>query len=118
MPRGVLGLNAAQGANNPPCGELSIPAPAVAPPAVDQAETQQQDHGADKSVQDRRDDSDTQMNAEPGQEPIPDESADQADQQIPDQPETSAFHHTAGEPPGNDSDKNNDQQALVGKMHD
>jgi hypothetical protein len=96
----------------------SIPTPAVAKPAIDQAENQQQHHGANERIQDRRDHSHAKMNAETRQQPIADKCADKAYQQISDQSEPSAFHNAAGEPPRNNSDEKNNQQALIGQMHD
>ena len=45
------------------------------------------------------------------------ESADQADDQIADQPEAAALHHPPRQPAGDDANNEYDQKALVRKEH-
>ena len=55
------------------------------------------------------------MNAQSRQQPVADEGADQADDQIADEPKSAALHDSAGQPAGNNSDDKDDEKALVGK---
>src|SRR5690348_6491807 len=57
------------------------------------------------------------METEPRQQPIADKCADQADDQIADQPKSAALHHSAGEPSRDNSDDQDDEETLVGKVH-
>src|SRR6516225_6517519 len=58
------------------------------------------------------------MNVKSRQKPISDKCANKANDQIADQSETAAPHHEAGQPPGNNPDKNNCHQTLIGQVHD
>src|SRR5271156_4937551 len=85
----------------------SPPAPAasvITAAATEQPEQQQKHHGPYKGVDDQRDNADPEVNAKLRHQPVADEGADQADQQIADQSETATLHHPAGQIPGNDSD--------------
>jgi hypothetical protein len=44
------------------------------------------------------------MNAKLGQQPVPDQRADDSDQQIADQPEAGTSNDLAGQPAGDDAD--------------
>jgi hypothetical protein len=57
------------------------------------------------------------METELGQQPVADKRPDQANDQVADQTETAAFHHSAGEPSGDNSDDQDDEETLIGKMH-
>src|SRR5215471_17750458 len=58
------------------------------------------------------------MDMKSRQKPISDKCANKANDQIADQSETAAPHHEAGQPSGNNPDKNNCQQTLIGQVHD
>jgi hypothetical protein len=58
------------------------------------------------------------MNTKSRQQPIANERADQTDQQITDQSETTTLHHPAGEPACNNSNYDDDQKTLIGQVHD
>src|SRR6202012_5256387 len=85
---------------------------------VDEAQEQQQHHGADKGVEDCSHNADAEMNAEPWQQPVADERADKADEKITNKSEAAAVHDTAGKPAGHDADQDNHQQTLIGQMHE
>jgi hypothetical protein len=70
--------------------------PSSAKASVQKAQDQQENHGANKGVHNCGNDSDAEMNAKPWQQPISDECADEANNQIADQSKAAAFHHTAG----------------------
>ncbi len=52
-----------------------------------------------------------------GIQPIADEGADQADNQVTDQAEAATRHHAAGQVAGDNSDDKDDEKALIGKIH-
>jgi hypothetical protein len=58
------------------------------------------------------------MNPKLRQQPVADKGANQANDQITDKSETAAFHHSAGEPAGDNANKDDDQDAFVGQAHD
>src|SRR5579862_344852 len=83
-------------------GRSALPPPAPARPVTptataDQAKQKQKHDRADESVDNER--------------------ADQADDQIADEAKPTASHHAAGEPAGDNSDDDDDQKALIGKVH-
>src|SRR5689334_9619642 len=97
-----------------------LPAPSPPPPTqatADEPEQEQQHHGSDKGVEDQRDDAGAEMDTEPRQQPVADERTDQANNQIADQSETAAFHHSAGKPSGDNADDQDDQKTFVRQMH-
>jgi hypothetical protein len=88
---------------------LPTPAPPTPSPTTPYEAKDQQEHDcAYEGIHDQRDYAYTEVNAQSRQQPITDESADEADYQIPDQPKATPFHHSACQPPGNDSDDNDD----------
>jgi len=58
------------------------------------------------------------MNAEPRQQPVADERAYDADDDVADDAETLAAHDLTGEPSGDETYKQDNQKTFVGKMHD
>jgi hypothetical protein len=95
----------------------SAPAPISPATPANEAKDEQQYDCTYKSVDNQRDNSHTEMNVEPRQQPITDESAQQSNYQVPDQPESPASHHLSCQPTGNEPNQNNDQEALIRQMH-
>jgi hypothetical protein len=89
----------------------------LAPSAANQPEQQEKHHGAYESVQNQRDDAAAEVNTDARQQPIADKRADQAYNQIADQSEAAAFHHSAGEPARNNANNQDDQETFIGQMH-
>jgi hypothetical protein len=52
------------------------------------------------------------------QQPIADECANQTDQQITDQSKSTTLHHPARQPTGNNANNNDNQETLIGQVHD
>ena len=57
------------------------------------------------------------MDADPRQQPIADKRADQANNQVTDQSEAAAFHYSPGQPSGDDPNQKNNEQTLIGQVH-
>ena len=57
------------------------------------------------------------MDAELGQQPAPDEGADDSDDEIADDPEPGALHDLTGQPPGNQADEQYDEKAFARHVH-
>jgi hypothetical protein len=93
------------------------PAPA-APAAADQSQDQQKHNGSNEGIDDQSHDTRPKVNPKLRQQPITDEGTDQTDEQIADQSKTATLHHPACQITGNDSDENDDEQTLIGQMHD
>jgi hypothetical protein len=99
---------------------LPAPAPAasVAPTAAQQPQDQQKDNGANEGIQNETNHSRPEVNPKSRQQPIADKGANQTDQQIADQSKSAPLHHPACQPPGNNANDNDDQQTLIGQVHD
>src|SRR5262249_36037440 len=95
----------------------SSPATSTESSTANQAKQQQKNDGAYEGIQNERDDTGAEMNADARQQPVTDESADQTDEQIANQPDAAALHTPPAQPPGNDADDKNDQETLMGKIH-
>jgi len=93
-------------------------APAAAPAtAADQPDNEQQQDGADGGVDDRADDSDAEMQAELRHQPIADEGANDADDQVTNDPKSGSLHDFTGQPPGDKPDQQDDQKTFGGQVH-
>jgi hypothetical protein len=68
--------------------------------AFDQGDNDQNDHGADRRVDDRGHDSGAEIDAESRQQPSGYHRADNADDDIPDKPEAAPFDDQSCEPAG------------------
>src|SRR5215813_5603270 len=95
----------------------SSPATSTESSTANQAKQQQKNDGAYEGIQNERDDTGAEMNADARQQPVTDESADQTDDQIANQSEAAALHNPTGQPAGNDADDQNDQETLIGQIH-
>jgi hypothetical protein len=94
--------------------EAALPAP---PPAADEPDDQKQYDRADRGVDDRADEAGAKMKSDPGQEPMADESADNANGEIANQAEAGAADNFAGQPPSDNADNDNNNEALIRKVH-
>jgi len=52
------------------------------------------------------------------QQPITDECADQTDEQVTDQSKTTTLHHPACQPTGYNADNDDNDETLIGQVHD
>jgi hypothetical protein len=96
----------------------AAPSRPVTPTAsADQSKKEEQYHGANEGVDDQSDHADAEMDTELRQQPVADESADQADDKIANQAESAAARHTPGKPAGNNADDKDHQKTLIGKVH-
>jgi hypothetical protein len=107
----------------PPLVGLSLlpaPAPAapVAPTAVNQPQDHQKDNSPNEGVQDQRNNSHPEVNPKSRQQPITDKCADQTNQQITDQSKSTTLHHPTCQPSGNNTNNNDNQETLIGQVHD
>src|SRR4051794_31655575 len=99
------------------CPSSPAPAPAPSAAATNEPDEQQQNQSADRGVDDRRNDTGAEMDAEPRKDPAADESADDPDQEIADDAEPGALHDLACQPSGNEADQQDDQEAFTGHVH-
>src|SRR5215472_8337864 len=97
---------------------LPASAPAPAPPtSANQPKQQKKNHRAYQGIKNQGDNPGAKMNADPWQQPIADKGADQANNQVTDQPKAAAFHQPAGEPPRDNADDQYDEKTLIGERH-
>jgi hypothetical protein len=81
---------------------------------ANQAKQQEKYNGSDKGIDDQGDNPDPEVNTQPRQQPIANEGADQTDQQVSNESKAATLHHPARQIAGNDSDNDDDEEALVG----
>src|ERR1700730_18260189 len=91
--------------------KLPTAAPAAATPK--QPDDQKQHDGTDSGVDDRADNPHAKVDTDARQQPIADERADNADDQVTDQSEAGPLDNLTGQPPGDETDKNDDKQTFV-----
>jgi hypothetical protein len=100
-------------------GVRLLPPPAPAPTAAKAAATSQQPNhkqkqdGANGGVDDRRDNPGPEMDAELRQQPATNERADNAYDEIADEPESGPPHDLAGQPAGHKTDHHYDQKTFI-----
>src|SRR5713226_2515168 len=87
------------------------PSPSAA--SVDQPEHDQKQHGADGGGDDGGDDAGAKVDAQLGQQPAADQGADDPDADVRDETEAGAAHDVSGKPPGNKTDKQNDEKTFT-----
>src|ERR1700722_4363193 len=93
------------------------PAPISTPPrrtalSPDQPQDDQEDHRADKCVDDGGDKARADIDTELRQQPPGDDRADNAAHDVPQQPVAAAFDHHPGKPAGDGSDDQPNNDAL------
>jgi len=87
------------------------------PAASNQAHDEQEQYGTDGRVDDRTDQSGPEMDPELGQQPASKEGAQDSDDKVADESEAGPLHDLAGEPAGNEADKQYNQQAFARYVH-
>jgi hypothetical protein len=91
-----------------------LPAPST---TSNEAHDQQEQYGTDSGVDDCTDQSGPEMDAELGQQPASDKGTQDSDDKVADESEAGPLHDLAGEPAGNEADKQYDQQAFARHVH-
>src|SRR5271170_3222166 len=100
---------------------LTLPPAASAPasaPAASKATSQEPNHkqkqdGADGSVDDRGDNSGTEMDTDSRQHPVANECADNAYYEIADEAESGPPHDLSGQPTGDKTNEQYDQKTFI-----
>src|SRR5712691_10719092 len=87
------------------------PSPSAA--SVDEPEHDQKQDSADRRGDDGGDDAGAEVDAQPWQQPAADQGADDPDADVRDEAEAGAAHDVAGKPPGNKTDKQNDEKTFT-----
>jgi hypothetical protein len=101
---------AAQALSPPPA---SLPSPA----AANEAHDEQKQYGTYCGVDNCIDQSGPEMDAELGQHPASDQGTQQSDDKVADEPKAGSLHELARQPAGNETHKQDDQQALARHVH-
>src|ERR1700736_5425090 len=89
------------------------PSAAPSPSAADEPENQQEQHRADRGVDDRSDNTHANVDAELRQQPVADEGAYDSDDEVAEDPIPGAAHDLAGQPSGNDADQQDDEETFT-----
>jgi hypothetical protein len=82
-------------------------------PSVDEPENNQQQDGADCSGNDRRNDPSAEVDAQSGQQPIPDKGPDDPDAEVGNETEASTAYNFASQPSRDDADQQNNEKAFT-----
>src|SRR5260370_23624617 len=98
---------------------------AVATPALasetaagwDQPHDQQQHNGADRGIDDLRYQAGADMDAELRKQKAGNQRASDTDENIADDAKARAAHDLAGQPAGDEADKQNNDDAFIGYLH-
>jgi hypothetical protein len=92
--------------------------PAASPSArPDRAQNNQKHDRADRRFDDHPREAAPEVEVEAGQKPIADQRSDDADRSIADKSETIAAQDLADQPSGDGPDKQDNDYALIRKMH-
>src|ERR1700757_1443239 len=83
-------------------------------PAAKQPHDQEQHDGADRGIDDLRNQPAADMNNELGKQEGGNQRARDADQDVADDAEPRAAHDLAGQPAGDQADEQNNQNAFIG----
>jgi hypothetical protein len=84
---------------------------------MDEPQDEQQQNGADRGVDDRRDHPASEMDTELRQQPAPDEGADDPNDHIADESKAGPSYDLAGQPSGNETDQQDDEKAFARHVH-
>jgi hypothetical protein len=89
------------------------------PPSAttNEAHDEQEKYGPDGGVEDCSDQSGSEMDAEFGQQPASNKGTQDSDDKITDESEAGPLHDLAGEPAGDEANKQDDQQAFTRHVH-
>jgi len=91
-------------------------APTIAFPiaaAPDEPHDEQQHDSAYGGVEDRPYNSDTKMDTEPRQQPVPNEGTDNTDHEVTNKSKTSPLHDSTGQPAGNQANEQNHKKTFT-----
>jgi hypothetical protein len=101
--------------------DLPAPAPTATPSPTTcsskQPHNEKQQYRTDGCVDDCTDQSGTQMDIKPRQQPIPNKRADYSEKEVAKDSESGPPNDVTGQPAGNDTHEQNDQKALIRQMH-
>jgi hypothetical protein len=84
---------------------------------VDQADEHEKQYGADRGLNDGRDDAGTEMNPKLRKYPARNEGAHDPHDEIADEPKARTLDDLAREPAGRDADSQYDEKAFAGYVH-
>jgi hypothetical protein len=87
------------------------------PAAANEAHDEQEQNGANGGVDDCTDQSGSKMDPELGQQPASEKGTQDSNDKVTDESEASPLHDLAGEPAGNEANKQDDQQAFARHVH-
>jgi hypothetical protein len=87
------------------------------PAAANEAHDKQEQNGADGGVDDCTDQSGSKMDPELRQQPASEKGTQDSNDEVTDESEASPLHDLAGEPAGNEANKQDDQQAFARHVH-
>jgi hypothetical protein len=96
----------------------SAPAASTTKPTAYQSQDQQKHDGSYEGVDDQSNDPGPEVNTKARQQPVTYERSDQTNEQITNQSKAATLHHSACQPTGDNSDHDNDEQTLIGEVHD
>src|SRR5579863_5716313 len=82
-----------------------------------QPHDQQKDNGADRRIDDLRNQAAADVNAKPWEKPAGDEGADNADNDVADDAKAGAAHDLAGQPARDQTDEQNDDKTFTRYVH-
>jgi hypothetical protein len=85
--------------------------------ASNEAHDEQEQYGTYGGVEDCTDQSGSEMDAELGLQPASDKGAQDSDDNVADESEAGPLHDLAGEPAGNEANKQYNQQAFARHVH-
>jgi hypothetical protein len=91
---------------------------AASVPPAQQPHDQQEDNRTDRGIDDFRDEATTQVDAKLGKQPTRDQRAGNADQNVADNAKAGASHDLAGQPACDQTDKQNNEKAFIGYVHE
>jgi hypothetical protein len=91
--------------------------PAPMTPAPNQPDDEQQHDGADGRVDDRSDNPCSKIHAELRQQPVTDESTDDPDNHVTEEPETRPFDEFPGQPPRGEANGYYDKETFTRHVH-
>jgi hypothetical protein len=101
----------------PPSASAPASAPAASKATSQKPNHKQKQDGADGSVDDRGDNTGTEVDADLRQQPVANECADNAYYEIADESESGAPYDLSGQPTSNKTDKQYDQKTFIWQMH-
>jgi len=98
----------------PPAAPTASPAPAS---SSNEPHDEEQQYRTDCGVDDGTDDSGAEMDAQLRQQPASDKGAQNPDKEITNDPKTGTAHDLTGQPAGNETHEQDDQEAFARHIH-